>query len=396
MESDEAGLIELGITLNQTLEDHVIDAADDEAIEIAAEHELLAGANIIDLLINHVRHVQHRRRRHADNIRQPQWASLAVFHFTDQFQRIIVKGQAETVAATVCRVDGVFQRQDLFPVHRCCRRNRGSFIHGSRQTFRLFRCTGAGTTDQVTRLTAADTLGDPAGKVGFHINRAILQQLVGHANYFGCQLQRAQAVHAEFGIFFAGFFVFAQQHTHLIRAVSRRPLHGSAVRGGQDLRHTGDAAIGFHLLNHFRQEGFWYGIPPLLIRRNALRAQLTQCLALFGGQLGRAVTHPFIKHGNALLRIFTFRVFILLLALLLFLLLDKRLIQRAQGLFPFDFLIDGLQLALSLLPLGALLIGPGVITNFVMQGAHVGGDGVSFLLQFMQFGRRHSFSLHIK
>jgi hypothetical protein len=41
------------------------------------------------------------------------------------------------------------------------------------------------------------------------------------------------------------------------------------------LRHAGNTAVGFHLLNDFRQEGIRHGVTALFIWRHALRAQLT-------------------------------------------------------------------------------------------------------------------------
>ena len=238
----------------------------------------------------------------------------------------------------------MFQRQNFLPLHSGGGGRLSGAGYGGFQPFWLFRRAGTGALNEITCFTAADTLCNSAGEIGFHVDCTVLQQLVGHADNLGGHFHRTQGVHTKLSIFFPGFFVLTQQHAHFCGAVSGRPFHGTAVGRGDDLRHAGDATVGFHLLNNFRQEGIRHGITALFIWCHALRAQLTQSLALFGAQLAGAVTHPFIKDLTAFFVLQRVLIRILIITLLFLVFVNVGLVLAAQLFFAGNALIKGFQL----------------------------------------------------
>ena len=84
----------------------------------------------------------------------------------------------------------------------------------------------------------------------------------------------------------------------------------------------------------------------------------------------------------------------LTLTLLRLLLVNVALIVTAQLFFAADLFVECIQVVFCFIPLSALLFSPGcVFRDTLMQSAHLAGNGVTFLLQFMQF---HGFSLRVK
>ncbi|MNE37417.1 hypothetical protein D3C80_1312670 [compost metagenome] len=157
-----------------------------------------------------------------------------------------------------------------------------------------------------------------------------------------------------------------------------------------------NAAIGFHGIDDFVQHLCWYGVATLRIRRRSLSTQLFNCLAFFRAQLAEAVAKEAIKCGSATFTCFRIgirRIVILLMTILSFVFINVALILTTQLVFTGNAHIKRVQLRLGSIPLSALLFSPGRIANFIVQGTHIRGDGVTFLLHFVQF---HDFSLRVK
>ncbi len=150
------------------------------------------------------------------------------------------------------------------------------------------------------------------------------------------------------------------------------------------MRHAGNAAVGFHRLHDLVQHLEGDGVAAFFIRRGALCAQFPQGLTLFGRHFTQSVAQVFVKGRSAALRLFCFRMSGVI-TLCRLLLIHQSLIQTAQVFFALDVGINAVQFGFGLIPFRALFFTPGVFPDGVMQGAHLGGDGVTALFQFMQF-----------
>ena len=218
MEGQERGLIVLGKALNQAFQRHISNTAQNEAVEVPAVNKLFARCHAVDRLIDNVLHAQHRRRRNADNIRQPQRALIAVHQLGERFQRGIVECQTEFRPVAVGRINAVLQSVNVRPVERY-RLGGHSTGYGYLKPFRLNWCACAGTFNDVFGLTAPDTLSNAASQIRLDINPTILQQFVRNTDDFGTELLGPEDRGTELNILLRCGGVFAQQFPLFRRAV---------------------------------------------------------------------------------------------------------------------------------------------------------------------------------
>ena len=301
-------------------------------------------------------------------------------------QSAVIEGQTELRRTAVGRVNAVDQAVDFLPAQLVGCRCHFADANRRLQAQRLLRVASAGALDQVHRFTTPQARSDTVRQEGFHVDTRIRQQLIGHADNFRRQLVSTEGAGTELDITFTGGRVLAQQLTDFLGAVAGRPFDGVARISGQQLRHRGNTAIGFHAFENLIKQCGRYGITALVTLRRRLGAHFLQHLPLFRAQFTQAATHKGVKRCSALLIDRQLTVFAaLLVSQIILATLDKRLIVRAQLFLTLDLLQEQLVPAAHFVPLGTLLAGHHFpFGNAVVEVAHFERQGSGFLLQFKQ------------